>query len=176
MLVAVATTVGVTALLLFGADQAQAGDDVPGLDVAAAEAAAHKRYTARLSANDAAAEEWRAAHGTGRPDAPPATEPPPDPRGCPEGTQVWQRDRITELCATLCESDRDCAPEEGRCRLLDLNESSESAPILLVDELPAEEVEAIELDETKPAPPVRVCDPFWDVEGATDADVVAMIE
>ena len=137
---------------------------------------AHERYTARLSANDAAAEEWRAAHGTGRPDAPPATEPPPDPRGCPEGTQVWQRDRITELCATLCESDRDCAPEEGRCRLLDLNESSESAPILLVDELPAEEVEAIELDETKPAPPVRVCDPFWDVEGATDADVVAMIE
>ena len=37
----------------------------------------------------------------------------------------------------------------------------------------AEEIEAVKLDETKQAPPVRVCDPFWDVEGALGADLFA---
>lgn len=132
----------------------------------------HAAYAAHLATNDAAAERWRAAHGEGRPVDPGADEPSPDSHGCPEGTQYWRRDRITELCAPLCTGDQDCGPEDGRCRLLDVEERDDAAPIVLVDDTPAEELEAVELDETKQAPPIRVCDPFWDVEGALDADLV----
>ena len=153
-------------------------DDVPTLDVAAqaaADSAAQAAYQAHLAANDAAAERWRSEHGGGRVD-PGADEPSPDNAGCPEGTQYWRRDRITELCAPLCTGDQDCGPEEGRCRLLDVEEQDDAAPIVLVDDTPAEELEAVELDESKQAPAVRVCDPFWDVEGALDADLVAVAE
>ena len=146
------------------------GDEFPGTD-----ATARAAYQAHLAANDAAAERWRAAHGTSRPDTPP-DEPAPDTYGCPEGTQYWQRDRITELCAPLCTGDQDCGPEDGRCRLLDVEERDDAAPIVLVDETPVEEIEAVELGETRQAPPIRVCDPFWDIEGATDADLVAVAE
>jgi hypothetical protein len=145
-------------------------------DVATAEAAAHANYRSHLATNDAAAERWRSEHGEGRPTDPNSDEPLPSNAGCPEGTQYWRRDRITELCAPLCAGDQDCGPEDGRCRLLDVEERDESAPIVLVDETPVEEIEAVELDGTKQAPPVRVCDPFWDVEGALDADLVAVAE
>ena len=140
-------------------------------DVTAAEARAQADYTAHLAANDAAAERWRAAHGEGRPVDPGADETSPDTAGCPEGTQYWRRDRIMELCAPLCTGDHDCGPEDGRCRLLDVEEDAASAPIVLVDDTPSEELEAVKLDDATQAPPIRVCDPFWDVEGATDADV-----
>lgn len=140
------------------------------------EVAGPAAYQAHLAANDAAAERWRSAHGEGRPVESGADEPSPDTAGCPEGTQYWRRDRITELCAPLCTGDQDCGPEDGRCRLLDVEERDDAASIVLVDETPVEEIEAVELDETKQAPPVRVCDPFWDVEGALDADLVAVAE
>lgn len=167
-----------TAVVMLLSSPGLSRDDSPRIDVAeeiAAEARTHAAYQAHLAANDAAAERWRAAHGTSRPDTPP-DEPAPDTYGCPEGTQYWQRDRITELCAPLCTGDQDCGPEDGRCRLLDVEERDDAAPIVLVDETPAEELEAVELDETRQAPPIRVCDPFFDIEGATDADVVAVAE
>lgn len=165
--------VAFVAAVVLNASPALSRDDALATGVAdvAADSAAHVAYAAHLAANDAAAERWRAAHGSGRPDAP-QDEPPPDTHGCPEGTQYWRRDRITELCAPVCTGDQDCGPEEGRCRLLDVEEQNDAAPIVLVDDTPAEELEAVEADETRQAPPIRVCDPFWDFDGATDADVV----
>jgi hypothetical protein len=166
--------VAVVAAVALNASPALSRDDAVAIDVAA-EAAAPAAYQAHLAANDAAAERWRAAHGTGRPDTPPE-EPAPDTHGCPQGTQYWQRDRITELCAPVCTGDQDCGPEDGRCRLLDVEAGDDAAAIVLVDDTPAEELLAVELDETRQAPPIRVCDPFFDIEGATDADVVAVAE
>ncbi|MCC7168750.1 MAG: hypothetical protein IT565_14385, partial [Rhodospirillales bacterium] len=86
-----------------------------GADPAVAEANAHAAYAAHLAANNAAAERWKSAQGRNHT----ANRSTDDELvatnfGCPEGTQFWQRDRLTELCATPCTSDLDCAPEEGR--------------------------------------------------------------
>lgn len=167
---------------LLRSSPALGGDETPALGESGpttVEPEARASYEAHLAANDAAAERWRAAHGSGTApiDAAALDERAiADTYGCPEGTQFWQRDRITDLCATLCSSDNDCGPEDGRCRLLDIDDTSQDVPILLVDDLPADELEVLERDDTTQAPPIRVCDPFWDVEGALDADLVAAVE
>ena len=166
----------VGAASILHSSRALSRDEVHSGEAGPAAAAAHSAYQAHLAANDAAAERWRAAHDIGRADTPLDAEAPIDTHGCPEGTQYWRRDTITELCAPLCGSDLDCGPEDGRCRLLDVEEQDDAALIVLVDETPVEELEALELDETKQATPIRVCDPFWDVEGATDAELVAVAE
>ncbi len=131
-------------------------------------------YAARLTANDAAAEAWKAAHPDGVVDEPSDDEVLAAANyGCPEGTQFWQRDRITAMCALLCTSDADCGPDDGRCRVLDVADLSRAPAVILVDDTAPEEVEAVLADDTKPTPPVMVCDPFFDVEGALDADLPA---
>ncbi|MBI1947217.1 MAG: hypothetical protein HYS27_16095 [Deltaproteobacteria bacterium] len=156
-------------------DTAQAANpvDQPGHEVLESE------YQARLALNDAAADRWRGAHGTG---APAFTTTTGDERtvaadgGCPEGTQVWLRDRITELCAPLCSGDQDCGPEDGRCRILDAADTSEAPPKVLIDDVPPDELDDWLAGTDPRNPPVMVCDPFWDVEGALDADLVAVAE
>jgi hypothetical protein len=93
--------------------------------------------------------------------------------GCPDDTAFWMRDSLTPLCEPRCTSDADCAPDDGRCRLLDLNDLSAAPPMLLVDDMSAEDVAAVLDDPSKSIPPLEICDPFFDVVGATDADVLA---
>jgi hypothetical protein len=130
-------------------------------------------YAARLAANNAAAARWHAAHPGADVDEPSTDEQLiADNYGCPEGTQFWQRDSITPMCAALCSGDQDCGPNEGRCRILDVA-SRESVPeVLLVDDLTAEDVEAAMEPTLEETPVVMLCDPFWDIEGALDAEVV----
>lgn len=91
--------------------------------------------------------------------------------GCPDGTQFWQRDRVTDLCARLCTSDLDCGPEDGRCRVIDFGARAHDLEIALVDDLADEEIAAW-MEPTDPlTPPMQLCDPFFDVEGALDGDV-----
>ena len=93
--------------------------------------------------------------------------------GCPPGTVFWMRDTLTPLCTPACSSDADCGPDDGRCRLLDVEDRSPAPPMLLVDDMAPEDVDAALNDPTKLAPPVTLCDPFFDIAGATDADAPA---
>ena len=43
-------------------------------------------------------------------------------------------------------------------------------PPIFVDDVPAEEVDAL-FDDTTIAEPIMLCDPFWDIEGATDVEI-----
>jgi hypothetical protein len=160
--------------VFFGGLQSRA-TDVPRVDDVDHDDTAHQdAYATRLAANNAAAGRWHAAQPGGVADDEPSDDEQliADNYGCPEGTQFWQRDSITPMCAALCSGDQDCGPDEGRCRILDVA-SRESAPeVLLVDDLTAEDVEYAQEPTVDETPVLMLCDPFWDIEGATDADVV----
>ena len=142
------------------------------LDPAAEEAATHAAYQAHLAANNAAAERWKSARARNHTPALSADdELIATNHGCPEGTQFWQRDRLTELCATPCTSDLDCAPEEGRCRVIDVFDESNVPAAPLVDDTAPEEVEALLSDETRPEPPLLLCDPFYDLVDLPDLEL-----
>ena len=136
------------------------------------EHALQQAYIDHIAANNAAAEKYRASHPDGA-----VVEPSSDEKliasnyGCPEGTRFWQRDRVTDLCATMCTSDKDCGPDDGRCRIVDARDPSKEPEMPLVDDLPPEEIPAW-MDGTEPeSPPMMVCDPFFDIKGAVDADL-----
>jgi hypothetical protein len=93
--------------------------------------------------------------------------------GCADGFQFWMRDALTPLCQPLCGTDADCGKDDGRCRILDVSDKSMAPPMLLVDDMSADEVEAALTNPSSSPPPIEICDPFWDVVGATDADTPA---
>ena len=141
-------------------------------DPAVAEATAHAAYQAHLAANNAAAERWKSTRARNHTPALSADdELIATNHGCPEGTQFWQRDRLTELCATPCTSDLDCAPEEGRCRVIDVFDESKVPAAPLVDDTAAQEIEALITDESRPEPPLLLCDPFWDLVDLPDLEL-----
>ena len=142
-----------------------------GADPAVAKANAHAAYAAHLAANNAAAERWKSTHKDDTPGRSTDDELVTTNFGCPEGTQFWQRDRLTELCATPCTSDLDCAPEEGRCRVIDVFDESKVPAAPLVDDTAPEEIEALITDETRPEPPLLLCDPFWDLVDLPDLEL-----
>ncbi|MCC7069719.1 MAG: hypothetical protein IT383_00250 [Deltaproteobacteria bacterium] len=175
LLVVFAGAVGTaTVALLMPASPALGGDDAHGFDVAdaaAAEATAHAAYQAHLAANNAAAERWKSTHRNTTPNRSTDDELVATNHGCPEGTQFWQRDRLTELCATPCTRDLDCAPEEGRCRVIDVFDESKVPAAPLVDDTAPEEIEALLSDETRPEPPLLLCDPFYDLVDLPDLEL-----
>ncbi|MCC7539199.1 MAG: hypothetical protein IT379_23455 [Deltaproteobacteria bacterium] len=132
----------------------------------------HAAYQAHLAANNAAAERWKSTRARNHTPALSADDELIATNfGCPEGTQFWQRDRLTELCATPCTSDLDCAPEEGRCRVIDVFDESKVPAAPLVDDTAPEEIEALLTDETRPEPPLLLCDPFYDLTDVPDLEL-----
>ena len=90
---------------------------------------------------------------------------------CPEGTYFWQRDQLLAICATPCTSDADCAPEEGRCRVIDVHDEANVPAAPLVDDTAPEEIEALLTDASRPEPPLLLCDPFWDLVDVPDLEL-----
>jgi hypothetical protein len=139
---------------------------------AVAAAAAHAAHQTRHGANNPAAERWKSTQDRG--DTPALST---DDQliatnfGCPEGTHFWQRDRLTELCATPCMSDLECAPEEGRCRVIDVFDESNVPPAPLVEDTAPEEIETLASDPTRPEPPLLLCDPFYDFVDLPDLEL-----
>ena len=172
---AVSTTLaGAAIVAVLRSAPALSRDDAPPLDVAtqaAAEATAHAAYQAHLAANNATAERWKSTRHADMRGRSTDEEQIATNHGCPEGTQFWQRDRLTELCATPCTSDLDCAPEEGRCRVIDVFDESKVPAAPLVDDTAPEEIEALLSDETRPEPPLLLCDPFYDLVDLPDLEL-----
>ena len=77
----------------------------------------------------------------------------------------------TDLCATECASDKDCGPDDGRCRIVDVNDPAKAAAMPLVDDLPPEEIAAWMKGTEASEPPMVVCDSFFEIDGAVDADL-----
>jgi hypothetical protein len=144
LLAVIATVVGAQAQESPGAATSTTAPAAP--DVVALQQA----YTAHLAAD-------QTAQAT-------AVPPPTDEElaasnfGCPDGTVFWLRDPETPICAPLCTSDSDCGPNEGRCRLLDVGNKSLAPPLLLVDDMSADEVTSVIARSNPPAVPV--CDPL----------------
>ena len=136
------------------------------VDVAELQLQLQQMYLDRLAVNDAAA--WASHDEDDNQHA--------DHAGCPAGTQYWRRDRVTELCATLCASDLDCGPEDGRCRILDVGDRGRSPEVPFVDDLPPDEIDAWMEGQDPLVTPVMLCDPFWEIEGATDAELPNAVE
>jgi hypothetical protein len=118
--------------------------------------ALQQAYQAQIAAN--------AAPPTNAPDPLTDEELAANNFGCPDGTAFWLRDPETPLCTPLCTSDADCGPGEGRCRLLDVGDKSLAPPLLLVDEMSADDVSRVVANSNPTAVPL--CDPF--VGGAPD--------
>ncbi|MBI1949391.1 MAG: hypothetical protein HYS27_27135 [Deltaproteobacteria bacterium] len=153
------------------ARSSRAGDHVCDGTSPSVEAAAQAAYQAQLAANNAAAERWKSAHRDDTPGRSTDEERIATNFGCPEGTQFWQRDLMTELCATSCTSDLDCAPEEGRCRVIDVFDESNVPAAPLVDDTAPEEIDALLSDESRPERPLLLCDPFYDLVDVPDLEL-----
>lgn len=138
------------------------------------DAALHERYLAHLAANNAAAERWKSTHRNDTPGRSTDDELVATNFGCPEGTRFWQRDQLTAMCATQCTSDADCAPEEGRCRVIDVFDEAKVPAAPLVDDTAPAEIEALVTDASRPEPPMVVCDPFWDLVDVPDLELFAV--
>ena len=162
----IVTTLIIAAIALFHAARAQEADVAQ-----ATEPDQLAAYGDLVAANNAAAERWKSTRRNHTPTLSTDDELIATNFGCPEGTQFWQRDRLTELCATPCTSDLDCAPEEGRCRVIDVYDESKVPASPLVDDTAPQEIEALLTDETRPEPPLLLCDPFYDLVDLPDLEL-----
>lgn len=89
---------------------------------------------------------------------------------CNPGTVLWHRDSQTSFCATLCTGDAVCGEGE-RCRSLDVVDDKAVPDVVFLDDLPDEERAERLTGLRSRFPPIAVCDPFFDVAGALDADI-----
>jgi hypothetical protein len=89
--------------------------------------------------------------------------------GCDIGMQFWRRDSQATLCVPRCTSDVDCGSIYGRCRIVDFADPSPTPDVVFVDDLVPDDV-ATKMRGTDPnIPPIAMCDPFYDIPGATDS-------
>ena len=91
--------------------------------------------------------------------------------GCADNFTFWMRDSITPLCQPRCASDADCTGDDGRCRILNVDDKSTAPPMLLVGDMSPDDIDAVMNNENATVQPIMLCDPFFDVVGATDADL-----
>ena len=107
------------------------------------------------------------------------------PPECEDGEVLWHRDGLTDLCAPLCATDDDCIVGLERCAALVIPGVVEPIPVdeLYVDDngepIPAEarafvDDDAVAVERVEAGQAIAVCDPFFDLDGATDdADFLA---
>lgn len=166
---------GIALATLQASSSSGASVDTETQQAAAAEATARAAYQSTLAANNAAAERWKSTHRDDTPGRSTDEELVAGNFGCPEGTQFWQRDLLTELCATPCLSDLDCAPEEGRCRVIDVFDEDNVPAAPLVDDTAPEEIDALLTDDSRPEPPLLLCDPFYDLVDVPDLELFEVV-
>ncbi len=100
------------------------------------------------------------------------------PPECDDGEVLWHRDGEIDICAPLCSTDDDCVVGFERCAALVIPGVVEpiAAEELEVDEngeaIPAEARTFVDDDEVavervEAGQAIAVCDPFFDLHGAT---------
>jgi len=109
---------------------------------------------------------------------------------CPAGSMLWHRDSVTDLCAPLCKSDTDCIEGIERCAALSIPGVVEDEDLVLEREALGADADQVEgargrrdlvdddsdaLRRVQAGTAIAVCDPFFDFEGATDADLVEVV-
>jgi hypothetical protein len=101
------------------------------------------------------------------------------PPECDDGEVLWHRDGLTDICAPLCSTDADCIEGMERCAALVVPQVVEpvTADEVVVDEngepVPAEarafvDDDAVALESAEAGHAIAVCDPFFDLNGATE--------
>ncbi len=101
------------------------------------------------------------------------------PPECDDGEVLWHRDGLTDICAPLCSTDADCIEGMERCAALVVPQVVEpvTADEVAVDEdgepVPAEarafvDDDAVALENAEAGHAIAVCDPFFDLDGATE--------
>ena len=101
------------------------------------------------------------------------------PPECGDGEVLWHRDGLTDICAPLCSTDADCIEGMERCAALVVPQVVEpvTADEVAVDEdgepVPAEarafvDDDAVALENAEAGHAIAVCDPFFDLDGATE--------
>jgi hypothetical protein len=101
------------------------------------------------------------------------------PPECGDGEVLWHRDGLTDICAPLCSTDADCIEGMERCAALVVPGVAAPTPTTsdVLDENGAVLVEprAFVDDDEEAADraaigeSIAVCDPFFDLAGATEA-------
>jgi len=150
-------------------DDGSPGEPPPAVEVDAA----HRGYLARI-----------ATHGRALVDADLTPE-------CPAGSMLWHRDSVTDLCAPLCKSDTDCIEGIERCAALSIPGVVEDEDLVLEREALGADADQVEgargrrdlvdddsdaLRRVQAGTAIGVCDPFFDFDGATDADLVEVVD
>lgn len=148
-------------------DDGPPGEPPPAVEVDAA----HRGYLARI-----------ATHGSRR--AVVDADLMPE---CPDGSMLWHRDSTTDLCAPLCKSDTDCIEGLERCAALSIPGVVEDDDLVLEREALGADAEGDRgrrdlvdddsdaLRRLQAGTAIAVCDPFFDFDGATDADLVDVV-
>ncbi len=101
------------------------------------------------------------------------------PPECDDGEVLWHRDGLTDICAPLCSTDADCIEGMERCAALVVPQVVEpvTADEVVVDEngepVPAEarafvDDDAVALENAEAGHAIAVCDPLFDLNGATE--------
>jgi hypothetical protein len=99
---------------------------------------------------------------------------------CPEGSVMWHRDSLTDVCTPLCLTDSDCIEGIERCAALQIagvvedESDSEDGDSRGRRDFVDDEPGALERVEAGAA--MAVCDPFFDFDGATDAELVTVAD
>jgi hypothetical protein len=93
---------------------------------------------------------------------------------------MWHRDSLTDVCTPLCLTDSDCIEGIERCAALQIagvvedESDSEDGDSRGRRDFVDDEPGALERVEAGAA--MAVCDPFFDFDGATDAELVTVAD
>lgn len=104
------------------------------------------------------------------------------PPECPEGFVLWHRDSLMDVCTPLCSTDDDCIVGVERCAALvipgvvappsDVVEVEDAGEVIVVEARAFVDDDEAAVERVEVGAAIAVCDPFFDFDGATDADLV----